>query len=74
VGQLVVGLVGAGIFSEINSNGYVGSKNDTPLSMHVLSGMDMLGAMLITFGMGFTFYGIHRGEIGLSPITKVTGY
>ena len=70
VGQLVVGLVGAGIFSEINSNGYVGSKNVTPLSMHVLSGMDMLGAMLITFGMGFTFYGIHRGEIGLSPIAR----
>ena len=58
VGQIVVGLVGAGFFfSSVD-------EHNAALSVHHIFDADVLRVVWITFGVGFVLYGVHRGEIG----------
>lgn len=58
VAQMVIGLVGAGIFS-----GSV-DEQSASLPMHHILDAEALRVIWVAFGVGFALYGVHRGEIG----------
>jgi hypothetical protein len=70
VGQMVVGLVGAGVFSGMISETYVRSQISTPLSVRHVMVADTLRTIIVSFAVGFAFYGVHRGEISTKFATS----
>jgi len=69
MGQAIIGIVGAGIFSGTTTAGVREQSADAPLFVrHDTLGVDMARAVSVAFGVGFVIYGVHRGEIGMGVV------